>query len=160
VGFWKFGFCLLVFAVKNLQNLQYNSIAPSTKAKMPRVRSSQRLLLSTVVENSSHHVKRTALEIENNQGEPTRKRAALGDLTNVRAVCIFAILLEILPFFQFQKFSLTVLRTPKANVDTPPPTPYDAAPDVDYDAECLSDPFQVPHYAMDIFRYYRTREVG
>lgn len=31
---------------------------------------------------------------------------------------------------------------------------------VDFDKENWSDPFQVSNYAMDIFNYYKTREVS
>ena len=34
----------------------------------------------------------------------------------------------------------------------------DPCPTVDYDKEQMADPFNLPHYAMDIFRYYKTRE--
>lgn len=30
----------------------------------------------------------------------------------------------------------------------------------DYDAECANDPFSVAEYAMDIFEYLKSREVG
>uniref|UniRef100_A0A1I7WWF4 DUF4408 domain-containing protein n=1 Tax=Heterorhabditis bacteriophora TaxID=37862 RepID=A0A1I7WWF4_HETBA len=89
------------------------------------------------------------------KGEPKPKRAAFADLSHASFYCYCWVSLE----YDLYNGKIIYLFTLNCIIDALLVVIVDPCPSYDYDAENNADPNNVPEYAFDIFKYYRSREV-